>query len=59
MKCYKCGHDEREHQESLAYPGEPFCIKCFILLTTDYDPYHKFPDNLDLIEHLAKKRNLI
>ena len=67
MNCYKCGHSKNEHMPSGAYAGEFFCMACFnehysmdvpaIKNTTD--AYHKYPDNLDLIEHLAKERNLI
>lgn len=45
---------------SMAYPEQPCCYACFGWLATVTDSYHEFKwDNLDLIEHLAKERNLI
>lgn len=62
MNCQKCKHKQEAHGKSSAYPIMPLCFDCFggYLSATYADAYHKFEwDNLDLIEHLAKERNLI
>jgi hypothetical protein len=62
MNCLKCKHTDNEHSSSLAYPARIVCWVCFGGSTPwgESEPYHEFQmDNLDLIEQLAKKRNLI
>ena len=61
MKCRSCHHAKESHNLSRAYPSEILCYTCFGGTYIEYrDAYHAFEwDNLDLIEHLAKERNLI
>jgi hypothetical protein len=62
MNCQKCKHEDKAHKSSIAYPTEPLCYDCFGggNFNNFNNSYHEFQmDNLDLIEKLAKERNLI
>lgn len=61
MNCFKCSHPKSSHGPSLSYPQEFLCFECFedIKFYRTGMSFHKFPGNLDIIEHLAKEQNLI